>query len=112
MFSGHEHLYERLKPQHGVRYFVSGGGGRDLYHFRAGDYDEVGFSEHHFMILEIAGDRLFFEAITQEQKLQDCGVLYRTPDAASKPPRRYDAEVARRVRRRPRPDAPNNAAIV
>jgi predicted phosphodiesterase len=86
VFSGHEHLYERVKPQHGVRYFVSGGGGRNLYRFRQSDFDEIGFSEHHFMILEIAGDRLFFEAITQEQKLRDCGVLYRTPDAASKAP--------------------------
>jgi hypothetical protein len=72
VFSGHEHLYERVKPQHGVRYFVSGGGGRNLYRFRQSDFDEIGFSEHHFMILEIAGDRLFFEAITQEQKLRDC----------------------------------------
>ena len=38
------------------------------------------------MVVEIAGDRLFYEAITQAQKLLDCGVLYRTPDAASKPP--------------------------
>ena len=86
VFSGHEHLYERIKPQHGVRYFVSGGGGRNLYHYSQSDFDEIGFSEHHFMVVEIAGDRLFFEAITQEQKLQDCGVLYRTPDAASKTP--------------------------
>ena len=31
------------------------------------------------MVVEIAGDRLFFEAITQAQKLLDCGVLFRTP---------------------------------
>ena len=31
VFSGHEHLYERIAPQHGIRYFVSGGGGKDLY---------------------------------------------------------------------------------
>ena len=86
VFSGHDHLYERVAPQKGVRYFVSGGGGRNLYAFRASAFDEVGISEHHFMVVEIAGDRLFYEAITQAQKLLDCGVLYRTPDAASKPP--------------------------
>jgi hypothetical protein len=84
VFSGHEHLYERTKPQHGVQYFVSGGGGRYLYDFHSNSFDEVGLSEHHFMVLEIAGDRMLFEAITHAQKVIDCGVLYRTIDAASK----------------------------
>jgi hypothetical protein len=86
VFTGHEHLYERIKPQKGVQYFVSGGGGRNLYDFHQSEFDEVGVSEHHFMIVEIAGDRLFFEAITQGQKLLDCGILYRTSDATAKPP--------------------------
>jgi hypothetical protein len=85
VFSGHEHMYERIRPQQGVRYFVSGGGGRYLYTYRASEFDEVGISEHHFMIVEIAGDRMFFEAIAHSQKLLDCGVLYRTPEAAAKP---------------------------
>jgi len=42
------------------------------------DFDEVAVSEHHFMVAEVAGDRLFFEAITHEQKLLDCGLVYRT----------------------------------
>jgi Calcineurin-like phosphoesterase len=86
VFSGHEHLYERIKPQHEVRYFVSGGGGRNLYDYKASAFDEIGASEHHFMVAQIAGDRLFFEAITHTQQLLDCGVLYRTNDAATKKP--------------------------
>jgi len=86
VFSGHEHLYERIRPQHGVHYFVSGGGGRSLYSVKRNEFDEVAISEHHFMVVEIAGDRLFFEAITQAQKLLDCGLLYRTPDAESRKP--------------------------
>ncbi len=86
VFSGHEHLYERIKPQREVRYFVSGGGGRYLYDYRPSAFDEVGLSEHHFMVAEIAGDRLFFEAITHTQHVIDCGVLYRTSDAAAKNP--------------------------
>ena len=38
------------------------------------------------MVAQIAGDRLFFEAITHGQQLLDCGVLYRTQDAAAKKP--------------------------
>jgi len=86
VFSGHEHLYERIKPQHGIQYFVSGGGGRYLYDYQPSAFDEIGLSEHHFMVAEIAGDRMFFEAITHAQKLIDCGIIYRTPDAASKKP--------------------------
>jgi hypothetical protein len=86
VLSGHEHLYERIKPQKGIQHFVSGGGGRYLYTFRASAFDEVGLSEHHFMVFELAGDRLFFEAITHTQKVIDCGVLYRTGDAESKKP--------------------------
>jgi len=86
VFSGHEHLYERIKPQKGIVHFVSGGGGRYLYDYKPSDFDEVGRSEHHFMVAEIAGDRLFYEAITHGQELIDCGILYRTSDAEWKKP--------------------------
>jgi hypothetical protein len=78
VFGGHEHAYQRIRPQQGVSYFVSGGGGRYLYDVHKTDFDEVAVSEHHFMVAEVAGDRLFFEAITHEQKLLDCGIVYRT----------------------------------
>jgi len=84
VFTGHDHLYERIAPQRGIRYFVSGGGGRNLYAFHKSAFDEVGFSVHHFMVVEIAGDQLFFEAVTPSGKTLDCGVLWRTPDAAAK----------------------------
>lgn len=86
VFSGHEHLYERITPQREIRYFVSGGGGRYLYDYKPSAFDEVGLSEHHFMVAQIAGDRLFFEAITHTQRVIDCGVLYRTDDAATETP--------------------------
>jgi hypothetical protein len=85
VFSGHEHLYERVAAQHGIAFFVSGGGGRSLYDVRPSEFDEVAISEHHFMVAEIAGDRLFYEAITPGQKVLDCGMLFRTADAAAKP---------------------------
>jgi hypothetical protein len=77
VFSGHEHLYERIAPQQGIRYFVSGGGGRNLYSVHGSPFDEVAVSEHHFMVAEIAGDRLFYEAITPSRKVLDCGIQWR-----------------------------------
>src|SRR6185295_3082662 len=85
VFSGHEHLYERIAPQQGIRYFVSGGGGRNLYSFKKSAFDEVGYSEHHFMVAKIVGDQLFFEALTPQGRALDCGVLWRTVEAAMKP---------------------------
>jgi hypothetical protein len=85
VFSGHDHLYERIAAQQGIRYFVSGGGGRDLYAFHKSAFDEAGSSAHHFMVVEIAGDRMFFEALTPQGRTLDCGLLFRTPDAAAKP---------------------------
>ena len=38
------------------------------------------------MVAEIAGDRLFCESRTHTEELIDCGVIYRTSDAAAKTP--------------------------
>jgi hypothetical protein len=80
VFAGHEHLYERVAPQHGIRHFVSGGGGRKLYRVHLSDFDEVGISEHHFMVVEISNDTLFYEAISHTGQILDCGFFWR-PDA-------------------------------
>jgi hypothetical protein len=111
VLSGHEHLYERIAPQQGIRYFVSGGGGRKLYNVRASTFDEMAVSEHHFMMMEIAGDRLFYEAVTPAQKILDCGVLYRTSDAAAKMPDKDTRAFLDACASRTRPiGMPNNAA--
>lgn len=80
VFSGHEHFYQRLKPQHGVRYFVSGGGGKlsvgDIHADPAltlKGYDRG----HHFMVVEIAGDALFFQAVAEDGSTVDAGTLPR-----------------------------------
>lgn len=86
VFAGHEHLYERVAPQQGVRYFVSGGGGRRLYGVRKSTFDDVAVSEHHFMVMSLAGDQLFFESISADGRMLDCGLLWRTAEAEAKGP--------------------------
>lgn len=79
VFSGHEHLYERLVPQLGVQYFISGGGG-DV---RKGDLRPSkltvrGFdADLHFMLIEIAGDDLYYQAISRSGVTVDSGQLTR-----------------------------------
>lgn len=81
VFSGHDHVYERIKPQQGVYYFVSGAAGQ----LRKGDvapsamaaayFDE----DRSFMLVEIAGQELFFEAISRTGQTVDSGVITSGP---------------------------------
>jgi hypothetical protein len=82
-FSGHDHVYERIKPQKGgIVYWVSGAGGS----LRKGDIRPTamtakGFDrDYHFMIVEIAGDDLYFQAISRTGATIDSGV-FRRPGA-------------------------------
>ncbi len=80
VFAGHEHFYERLRPQQGVAYFISGGAGK----LRRGDLRRpsaltaAGFdTDRHFMLVEIDGDRLHFEAVARTGETVDSGVIER-----------------------------------
>jgi 3',5'-cyclic AMP phosphodiesterase CpdA len=80
VFSGHDHIYERLKPQRGVTYFVCGSGGK----LRRGDLQmseltAAGFDQDQtFMLIEIAADELHFETISRTGTTVDSGVIRRT----------------------------------
>ena len=88
VLAGHEHFYERLKPQKGIHYFISGGAGKlrkgDL---AGGEFTEKGFDDgFHFMIFELAGDKMHFQAISDLGKTIDSGVIARrTVDTKAAP---------------------------
>ena len=81
VFAGHEHIYERSKPQKGIVHFVAGSGGQ----LRKGDA-HVGTTtaaafdqDQAFMLVEIAGDELFFQTISRIGATVDSGVIGRRP---------------------------------
>jgi predicted phosphodiesterase len=82
VFSGHDHLYVRLKPQRGVQYFVSGGAGS----VRTGDFRPNGIAasgydaDLHFMLVEIAGDALHFQTISRTGRTVDAGVVRKSSE--------------------------------
>jgi hypothetical protein len=80
-FSGHEHFYERMKPQQGITYFISGGAGSlRVGDIRPTDLTDAGFDrDYHFMLIEISGDELFYQAISRTGATVDTGVVRRTP---------------------------------
>ena len=87
VFAGHEHFYERIKPQKGIYYFISGAGGK----LREGDvqkgspltaksYD----ADMSFMLLEVAGDEMYFQCINRLGETVDSGVIpHQQPKAAA-----------------------------
>ncbi len=86
VLSGHEHFYERLQPQHGIAYFISGGAGSlrrgDL---RPSNVDARGFDrDYHFMLMEISGDSLHFQAISRTGATIDAGVITRRQETGDR----------------------------
>ena len=61
VFSGHELVYERLKPEEGIRCFILGNSVKRMNHdFRSKQDMEVGVdTDRAFMIVEFAGNLCF-----------------------------------------------------
>ncbi len=85
VLSGHEHFYERTHPQRGIFYFVSGAAGS----LRPGDIEPTpvtarGFdTDYSFMLMEITGDELYFQAISRAGETVDAGVLSKRTSRAA-----------------------------
>jgi len=80
VFNGHDHFYERIKPQKDITYFVIGSGGQ----LRKGNIDRStgltagGFdTDLAFLGVEISGDQMFFNAISRTGAIVDSGVVNR-----------------------------------
>jgi 3',5'-cyclic AMP phosphodiesterase CpdA len=80
VFAGHEHFYERLKPQKGIYYFTEGGSAKLREgNIRVGSaMTAKGFdTDMSFMLVEIAKDQMFFETIARTGKVIDSGIVPR-----------------------------------
>jgi calcineurin-like phosphoesterase family protein len=81
VFTGHDHFYERIKPQKTVTHFVLGSGGQ----LRRGDVKRSALTaaafdqDQSFMLVELAGDQLFFQTISRTGVTVDAGVIDRRP---------------------------------
>jgi 3',5'-cyclic AMP phosphodiesterase CpdA len=79
VFSGHDHIYERIKPQKGITYFVNGSSGE----LRRGDTRPSAMTaayfdqDQAFSLVEISGDDMFFQARSRAGRTVDGGVVHR-----------------------------------
>jgi len=84
VFAGHDHFYERLKPQKGIYYITQGGSAklrrgniRDKSALTAKGFD----TDNSFIVVEIAGDKMFFETISRTGETVDSGSIPRREGA-------------------------------
>ena len=80
VLTGHDHVYERVKPQQGIVYFVVGSGGQ----LRRGNLNRnTGLTAagndtiHTFLAAEVAGDEMTFNAVSRTGQVLDSGVIQR-----------------------------------
>jgi predicted MPP superfamily phosphohydrolase len=79
VFSGHDHIYERTQPQHGITYFIEGSSGQ----LRKGDVKRSDVTaaafdqDQTFMLVEVAGEEMTFQAISRTGQIVDSGTVHR-----------------------------------
>jgi len=79
VFSGHDHVYERMTPQKGIVYFTEGSSGQ----LRPGDIRGAAFTAKSFdtdctfILVEIAQNDLYFETISRTGATVDSGKIAR-----------------------------------
>jgi calcineurin-like phosphoesterase family protein len=80
VLNGHDHFYERIKPQKGIAYFVVGSGGqlaKGNIQPGSGITAKAFDTDQAFMAAEIAGEKMYFNAISRTGQTVDSGVLMR-----------------------------------
>jgi hypothetical protein len=85
VFSGHEHVYQRMKPQDGICYFVLGNSGKLMTNdFKTTkDLDKSFDTDLSFMLVEIAGDTLYYQTIARNGETIDSGSVVRQSQSAA-----------------------------
>jgi len=87
VLTGHDHIYERIKPQQGIYHWVVGSSGS----LRKGDLTRTSMTEkgydqdYVFMLVEIAGDDFHFAALSRTGAVIESGVVSRPHVAEPSP---------------------------
>jgi 3',5'-cyclic AMP phosphodiesterase CpdA len=81
VFSGHDHVYERLKPQKGIYYFVSGAAGQlRKGNLQPSDLTAAAFDQDQsFMLIEVDRSDMAFQVLSRAGTTVDSGVIDRRP---------------------------------
>jgi hypothetical protein len=75
VLAGHEHNYERMIPQDGVAYIVTGGGGKGTRPVGVSDFTAYSTETIHFVYGEVTDTELTLHAIDATGKEFDSMVI-------------------------------------
>ena len=82
VFAGHEHFYERIKPQKGIYHFILGSSAK----LRRNGLRNIGITEkgfdtdNAFMVVEIAGNDMVFQTLSRTGTVIDSGKIRRVEE--------------------------------
>ncbi len=79
VLAGDDHFYARLKPENGINYIISGGGGRDLVTPREGEVVAEIARKNHFVYFAVFPDQLSFKVIPSSGDALDQGSILPAP---------------------------------
>ncbi len=87
VFQGHDHSYERIRPQKGIHYFTEGASGKlKRKNLAKSGLTAAGFdTDLTFMLVEISGEELFFKTLTRTGTVVDSGVIRRPAPQSTSP---------------------------
>jgi len=79
VFSGHDHVYERMTPQKGIAYFTEGSSGQlRRGNVRGAEFSAKSFdTDCAFMLVEITSNELYFQTISRTGETVDSGKVAR-----------------------------------
>ncbi|MCX6625784.1 MAG: metallophosphoesterase [Acidobacteria bacterium] len=88
VFAGHEHVYERVTAQKGIYYFTEGASGSlRAGNLRKSNLTAVGYDkDRSFLLVEISGEELYFQAISRTGVTVDSGVIRLPVKVPAAPP--------------------------
>jgi hypothetical protein len=86
VFAGHDHVYERTKPQQGIQYFITGAGGKmrrgDIEMrspLRAASFDQ----DNSFMLIDLDETEMVFKSVSEKGEIVDSGVIRQAASAGA-----------------------------
>jgi hypothetical protein len=85
VFSGDDHVYQRVTPQQGVQYFVTGAAGKIRHgNLKQDRFVSAGYDEgNHFMVVEATLSKLAYRALDETGRTVDSGeIAAQTPAVA------------------------------
>ena len=75
VLTGHDHIYERLHPQTGIVYFAAGSSAKPRRGSAPSALTAKAYAGHTFMLVEIEGNDLHFQAVNERGVVVDHGIV-------------------------------------